>query len=163
MQAPRMLNPDDVKLERDVQQSMHLRVGRNEHYSPVKLKLAFPLTDPEHYIIFEDEDGGFIAILEDYSNLDSQSRQIVEEELEKSYFIPKIVRICDIDEEFRIMHWRVETERGVRSFEVKSRRRDIRWLDDRHVIIRDADGDKYEIPDYYQLDSQSKELFELEV
>ena len=56
--------------------------------------------------------------------------------------------------------WQVETDRGPRTFEIRSSRRDMRVLSAGRILIRDADGNLYEVPDYRQLDPQSRALVE---
>lgn len=165
MPATNYLKPENVALEKDAHNNVWLKVrsdGDWERIGPVRAKLAFPLTDPGHYVTFEAEGEGTVGTLEDYRRLDPDSLWILTETIEKQYFIPRIVAIEDIQEENHIMYWKVRTERGPRSFEV-TRRNDIRWLDDRHIVIRDADGNKYEIKDYHELDKKSRAILEAEV
>ena len=49
----------------------------------------------------------------------------------------------------------METDRGHRVFEIPSSKRDVRVIDDVRVILRDADGNRYEIVDYRRLDPES--------
>jgi hypothetical protein len=54
----------------------------------------------------------------------------------------------------------VETDRGRRVFELHSSRRDIRVLPGGRVLVRDADGNLYEIPDVRRLDVASHAFVE---
>ena len=97
------------------------------------------------------------------AELDPSSRQVLEAELERIYFTPRIPRIHSIEVNFRIPKWEVETDRGRRVFEISSSRSDIRALGGGRVLIRDADGNQYEIPDYRRLDQASRVLVENQV
>ena len=79
----------------------------------------------------------------------------LEQELEKSYFLPALVRVLDITDDFGIQRWEVETDRGPRVFEVRSRE-DLRWLHPGHLIVRDVDGNRYEIKRFDDLDTSSR-------
>jgi hypothetical protein len=57
--------------------------------------------------------------------------------------------------DFGIQRWEVETDRGPRVFEVRSRE-DLRWLHPGHLIVRDIDGNRYEIKRFDDLDSASR-------
>ena len=83
--------------------------------------------------------------------------------LEEAYFVPVITRVEAIQVEFRIPRWEVETDRGVRSFEISSMRSDVRQLGNGRILIRDADGNRYEIPDRHKLDAASRALVDAQL
>ena len=86
--------------------------------------------------------------------------EAVEEELERAYFSPHIQRIVNVTVANRVPRWEVETDRGPRAFEIYSSRRDIRHLGGGRVLVQDADGNRYEIPDYRLLEPASRALVE---
>lgn len=159
---PKTYAPKTVRFWRDSWQQVFMENGNGKE-GPVRVKRAFPLTDPDRFIIITDVQGKFIGMLDDYRNLDKDSAAVLKEELEQDYFLPQIIKIYSIRDEYRVMNWFVETDRGPRRFEVKSRRQDIRWLSDDHVVIQDADGNKYEIKKLSELDRESQQLLEIEV
>ncbi len=116
---------------------------------------AFPLSDPEHYVVLLDGDGNEVALIPDLAELPQKPRALLLQELEKSYFLPELVRVLDITDDFGIQRWEVETDRGPRDFEVRSRE-DLRWLHPGHLIVRDVDGNRYEIKRFDDLDAQSR-------
>jgi catechol 2,3-dioxygenase-like lactoylglutathione lyase family enzyme len=116
---------------------------------------AFPLSEPEQFVALLDTDGNEVALIPDLSQLPARPRELLEQELEKSYFLPELVRVLEISDEFGIQRWEVETDRGARVFEVRSRE-DLRWLHPGHLIVRDVDGNRYEIKRFDDLDVQSR-------
>jgi len=94
--------------------------------------------------------------------LNAEDKELLQEKLEKAYFIPIIKKVKDIQYDFRKPIWYVETDRGDMSFEVRSRR-DANYISSNRVVIKDANGNKYEINDYNALDAESKEMIEREV
>lgn len=122
---------------------------------PVRPMRAFPLSDPEHYVVLLDSDGNEVALIEDLVDIHPRPRALLRQELEKSYFLPAIVRVLEITDDFGIQRWEVETDRGARVFEVRSRE-DLRWVHPGHLIIRDVDGNRYEIKRFEDLDTQSR-------
>lgn len=100
-----------------------------------------------------------IGVVRDIQKIDPQSRKIVEEELEMMYFIPKITRINRIRSERGSYKWMVETDRGEREFDVRHRE-DIRIIESNRVIVKDVDGNRFEIPNYSRLDSHSRSMLE---
>lgn len=158
----RMLDPRKIRFVRTADQDLYLETDSGRE-GPVKVNNPFPLTDPTGYVVVSDTSGAFVGLIKDYLKLDPDSLTLVQEGLEESYFLPRITKIDHIDDQFRVMIWQVQTDRGPRRFEVTSRRRDIRWLSDNHVIVQDVDGNRYEIADLSQLDKTSRDLLEMEV
>lgn len=77
----RVLEPDKVKVIRREGGALELRYGEEVHY-PIRVKQAFPLTNPENYIVFLTEHGKQIGMVEDLNKLDEESRKNILEELE---------------------------------------------------------------------------------
>ena len=71
--------------------------------------------------------------------------------------MPKIMRINRLKEYHGVMKFDVETERGRREFETRYKE-DIRRLTGGRVVIKDADGNRYEIEDYRKLDEQMQKF-----
>lgn len=158
----RKIHPQEVRFFRGADQKLYMESPKGTE-GPLTVKWAFPLTRPDKYVVVSDEKGAFVGLLKNYRKLAPDSLAVVKEGLEESYFLPRITRIREIEDRFRIMVWTVDTDRGPRRFEVRSRRRDIRWLSDRHVVIQDVDGNRYEIEDLNALDAKSRDLLEMEV
>ena len=156
------LDPKQVRLEWDEFDDLKLIIKGNGEYTKVKIIQSFPFSDPYNFIAFRDQDNEEIGVLENAALLDRKSRKILEAELEKAYFIPKIERVNDIDEDFGVPKWDVETDRGPRKFELRSRE-DAHSAGGGRVLIKDIDGNKYEIPNRYNLDRQSQVLLEEEI
>lgn len=157
-----MINPQKVTFTRGSDQKLYMQSEDGTREGPVRVNWAFPLTNPDSYVIVSNEQHEFIGLIKRYKRLDPDSLKIVEEELEESYFLPRITKIKHIEDQYRTMIWDVETDKGPRRFEVGSSQRDIRWLSDQHVVITDVDGNRYEIVDMDKLDHHSRELLEME-
>lgn len=161
-QQQRLVKADTVHFSRDAFRQLFMEDGIAT-FGPVVVKRAFPLTDPERFVVVQTTDGQFVAVLDDLGSLDPDSRQLVQDELDRSNFLPKITRIVKIEDKFNVMLWTVETDRGPRTFEVVSRKNDIRWLSDNHIVVEDADGNRFEIENLSALDEASREKVEIEI
>ena len=127
-------------------------------------KRLFPISEIDKFIAISDEEGTEIGLITDMSALDSVSRETLEAELERHYFYAQITRVVSMTGgHMGISEWEVETSRGPRIFEIRSNRRDIRHIGGGRVLIRDADGNRFEIPDYRALDPFSCDLVESQV
>ena len=100
-----------------------------------------------------------IGVIKDIQKMDSQSQKIIEEELEIMYFTPRIIRIHRIKSERGSYKWVVETDKGEREFDIRHRE-DIRVIESNRVVVKDVDGNRFEIPNYNRLDSRSKSMLE---
>ena len=118
---------------------------------------AFPLSDRDRYIQLTDEQGEEIGIVRDIGELDEKSREILREMVKRAYFKPTIDDVIEIEEDFGVLHWTVKTDVGDRRFSVRSPRRNIRRFGKGRLIIRDVDGNRYEIPDFRDLPLHGRE------
>jgi hypothetical protein len=123
-------------------------VYRGEARKVGSMAMAFPLSNRDRMIVVRDEEGVEIGVLDDLSGLDAESRQIVAGELERSYFMPRISDILDVKEEHRVETWKVATDRGTRTFEVRNLQRSVRRIGPRRIVILDVDNNRYDIPDW---------------
>ncbi len=164
-----LLDPKKIRIYRDDFNRLRLKVENpegNGEPPEVEVAMGFPLTSSDHFVsLVEVKDGKKdkeIGIIEDIKKLDSKSRKILRTELKRAYFMPKIVKINRLKEDHGVMKFDVETERGRREFETRYKE-DIRRLTGGRVIIKDADGNRYEIEDYRKLDQRSINLIDSEV
>jgi len=151
------LDPKEVRLSVDEFEEFYLQVGSAEPAGPLRPRRAFPVSAAGDFICLEDTDEIEVGVIRRIADLDRVSRAALEAELERSYFTTIIYRVESIDVEYHVPSWSVTTDRGPRQFELRSSRRDIRVLGWR-VLIRDADGNRYEIPDLRKLDQASRSL-----
>lgn len=152
-----MLDPRKIRITRDPRGIPVLQEDDGEKiiYRVVR---AFPLSSPHAYISLLDDDGKEIGMIQNLSELDPSSMEVIGEELEKAYFIPRIKKILMLKELYGgVTEFSVETDRGFRDFEIRGRDA-IRLMGLSRVIITDVDGNKYEIPDNEVLDPRSRSL-----
>ncbi|MGC8842552.1 MAG: DUF1854 domain-containing protein [bacterium] len=137
--------------------ALELRYGEEVHY-PIRVKQAFPLTNPENYIVFLTEQGKQIGMVEDLNKLDKESQRNIREELDIVFFIPQIKKIFWIKERFGGSKWKVETDRGIKEFSTPSLHESIKEVEDGHIIITDTEGLQYEIKNIDELPPKSKKI-----
>ena len=154
-----ILDPKQIVLERDAYGDLRMNY-QGQIYEKVHLRRAFPLTHADRYIIiFADKEE--IGLLENVHDLPRKSRHLAQEELRRAYFIPVITRILELEESYGASKWKVETDHGIREFDIRSRD-DIKPFPPFRILFRDAEGNRYEIPDYRKLDRRSQVLLESE-
>jgi len=147
--AVRFLDPKALRLFRtDAHDAtVRLTLEGDMSWREVRIARAFPFSDPDRYIGLRDGDDKDIGILTTLHGLDKDSRAIIEEELEKRYFTPRIERVLTVKEEFGVVTWEVETDRGPRRFLVRNLRDSTFPLGANRLMMTDTDGNRYEFPD----------------
>jgi len=119
---------------------------------------CFPWSIPDRHISIRDSDGNELHLFGSIQDVPEHSRELVIEELAAQEFIPKILRVHEINDTFEILIWKAETDRGPIEFQVRDE--DIRTLGDNHVVIKDDTGILFDVPDLGALDETSRLLIE---
>src|SRR5262245_55186443 len=158
----RMLDPRGLRLSRDAFGRLKLCLRYEERYEPVKVVRALPLTDPERYISFQDEEGEEIGVLEEIQALEREAQTILREELDLVYLKAEVKGIRKVDPRQGLISWDLDTSLGPRTIYLKDRS-DIRPLPDGRIILTDVHGAKYQIPPVEQLDDRSRSWLEIEM
>jgi hypothetical protein len=120
---------------------------------------AFPVTDPRHGISLCDAEGSEIVWLDSLDTLPAALHQLLEDELSRRHFLPVITRVLRVEGASEPTVWIVETDRGPTRFNLKSEE-DVRRVAGQRVLIVDAHGVRYLIPDLHQLDTASRRWLE---
>lgn len=126
---------------------VRLTVEGDRSWREVRVARAFPFSQPDGYVGLRDGDDKDIGILVTLQGLDGESRAIIDEELERRYFTPQVQRVLTVKEEFGVVTWEVETDRGPRRFLVRNLRDNSFPLGTNRLMVTDTDGNRYEFPD----------------
>ena len=108
-----------------------------------------------------DEDQYEVGIIRALSLFTDETRELLETELEKRYYSPKIRRILSMKERYGFSYWKVETAEGEMSFTLHDTFRSTVRVGEHRVILMDVDGNRFEIPDVRELDRKSYKKIEL--
>lgn len=156
------LDAKNVKLYKNELDDLVVELPDGSTHEKIRAMCSFPLSKPRKFIILKDKENEEIGLIENVKELKSKYRKLLEDELQKSYFIPTINKIKNLEEKFGVSQWEVETNKGEHTFSVKNRE-EIRSQSDGRVLIKDADGNSYEIPNYRKLDPKSIAFLETEM
>lgn len=133
-----------------------LTLADGTKFEPLEPRRLFPVSRASEYITLLDEEGAEIAIIRSLTDLDDESRDTVKYCLDDYYLVPRILRIITTGEKYGTLRWTVETDRGIKSFDIRNRNHDIRVHKDGSVRVRDSDDNRYTITNYHQLDAHSR-------
>ncbi len=129
-----------------------------EVFRDMELRCMFPVSGKDKYITVVDGDGNEQAMIRDINNLDEMSREAVKSCLEEYYMMPRILKFTDMSEKFKIWMWTAETDKGSVKFEIRNHLTAVKPLYDNRVLIKDANDNRYEVPDYTKLDKKSQKM-----
>ena len=156
------LDAAQIKIARNSFEELTVELPDGTTYTNVEAIRSFPLTDSNKYISLLDSEEKEIGIIQDIKQLPRESEKVLRSELQKRYFLPKITKIHSLDGEFGVTEWVVETNRGPVTFGMRTRY-DVVSLENGRVLIKDADGNRYEIENYHRLDPDSIALLETQL
>lgn len=130
------------------------RPGTEEEVA-VSVRYLRPLTSRTE-IVFLDEKGREVATLASVEALTPEQRTLVEPMLRERYHLLTISRVREVDVRFGTRYWRVDTDQGPRWFTLREPGKNVTWLTEQRLVLRDSVGNRYEIPDVSALDAASR-------
>lgn len=133
-----------------------VELSGGEKLTRLEPRRLFPVSSPNTYITLLDQNGVERAVIRSMKDIDKESCDVIRNSLDDYYLVPEIIRILDVVEKYGTLRWTVETERGVKSFDIRNRNHDIRVYPDGRVRVRDSDDNRYTIADWHNLDKKSR-------
>lgn len=153
--TPRYLDASELTFTRSEVGTARLEIRKEACHLRVVVRRLMPLSKPDSYISLAADEDTEIGILVNPSELAPESLKILQEELDKRYFTPTIRKIYRVKEQFGIHEWEVETERGRVTFSVRGLNQNIKQVPPARLFVTDVRGNRYDIPDYRELDAES--------
>ena len=121
---------------------------------------AFPIQAPQDGIALVDPEGHELAWFAQLSAIPQPARGLIEEELARREFMPVLERIVSVSGFSTPCTWAVDTDRGRAEFVLRGDE-DIRRIGSaRALLIADAHGINYLVPDQLALDAYSKRVLD---
>lgn len=155
---PRYIEGPEVRFTPNDKIFVDAEFFTGEKFTELELHRFFPVTGLRRYIALVDKDGEAIAVIRNIDELLPESKKVVEDCLNEYYMIPRIKRFIEMSEKFAIWMWTAETDRGVCTFEIRNHLTAVKPLYDGRVLIKDANDNRYEIPDIKKLDKKSLKM-----
>lgn len=136
-------------------------VEGDRSYLKVRAVRAFPLSELNEFIgLLDSISGHEIGMLRHLRDLDGPTKQLIQHEIDKRYFIPKVVRIVAAKKEFGTIYWDVETDRGGRQFVMRGLRDSVHEIAPGRYLVNDVDGNRFEVPSISELDAKSQAVWD---
>ncbi len=156
----KLVNSKGIEFRINFFEELELYMPDGTLHTPVVPLRSFPLTNENHYIsiLKDDREREEVCLIEDIEQLTDKSRQVLDQALAKVYYRPIITHLLSIKRRSGgISVWKVDTDKGAVTLDLR-RRDSITDYDNGHLLITDIDGNRYEIPNYYEMDEKSMKL-----
>ncbi|MCD8380361.1 MAG: DUF1854 domain-containing protein [Lachnospiraceae bacterium] len=159
----RPLTKENAAFSRTEGGFLALKMSDGHKYDRVNVYLTFPLTNPEEFISIReaDEKAKEIGIIEQLSLLSKDQQEMIREQVRLRYFMPVITKVLDVKEEYGHAYWSVVTTYGSVRFTTQMSGDAVISLSDSRLLVTDIDGNRYEIPDFYQLSVAERKKLDL--
>ena len=144
------------RIERCENNLVTLTTKDGEEYKSLEPRRLFPVSRSEVYITLLNEEGAEVALIKALTDLSPDSAKVIRESLDDYYLVPHITKIISTEEKYGTLRWCVETDRGIKNFDLRNRNHDVKVFKDGKVRVRDSDDNRYVIDDYNKLDAHSK-------
>jgi hypothetical protein len=153
----RFLDPARLEFTHD---GTELRVTLTDEFSVLDARVVriFPISDPDRQWSVRDAKGNEIGILSEPARLPAAARRLVEEAVGRRYFLPVITRIVSARDRFGSTRWKVETDHGPKSFITRNLREEVLTPAPGRYLLKDVDGNRYDVPDVGRLDAAGQGL-----
>ena len=129
---------------------------RNEPVS-VRIMYAQPLT-ARREIVLLDGDSKEVATLHGLEELDERSQEVARAALADRYHLPQITRVVRAVFQYGTRYFEVETDHGSVTFALREPGKNVSWLTQDRLVLRDTMGGPFEVPSLAALDSRSRRL-----
>ena len=138
-----------------------------EQFERVVVLRSFPISNPDEYISIREPstrrrgNGAEIGLIRDMRDFDEATVKLLNEELDRRYFTPELLKIYSLKEKFGYLYCEAETSAGRITFVLNNPYSNFRTLEDRRVLISDIDGNAFMIKDPENFDKASLKKIEI--
>lgn len=153
------LTPLPFIVERNAYGRLVLVTGDGKRHEGVTPVRAFPIAAPDEGVALLGADGHELAWIDRLADLPTEQQALLREELQAREFVPQIVRLRSVSSFTTPSTWEVDTDRGATQLVLKGEE-DIRRLPHGKLLIADAQGVHFLVPDLHALDRTSRRLLD---
>ena len=135
----------------------------NEDKGLVNLICTFPFTAPNEFLSVRtaDDKQEELGIIESIFDFDDNTVDLIKKQLEIRYFMPEILKVYSVKEEYGHTYWSVLTNKGKHKFTSPSGSSGSVIRNGDRVIIKDSDQNRYEIKDLTKLSTREMKKLDL--
>jgi len=160
------INPNDLEFYISDGKLLCLNY-KKQNIGRVSVKRMFPFQFSDEYIAVcgenynRNDSENEIGIIRDIKLLPEDQIAILKSELHKRYFIPEIITVESIKEEYGNISFVVETTAGKREFIITDLGSNIKNIGSDKILLTDVYGNRYYIPDFKLIDEKTMKILEI--
>ncbi len=140
---------------------VHALVPGQDKSQAVRLVWLRPVSARHGALSILDEKKKEICYVDDISELHKDSFDVAVNELQSRYPIATVKRVVSCKVILGNRYFDCETNLGRRLYLIKDPSRNITWLNPDHLLIRDVQGNRFEITSLKKLDAESSKQLAL--
>lgn len=141
--------------------SLNAELFSGEKFEKLEPRRLFPVSGEKDYISFLDGEAQEQFILVGMMHLPEEQIKLISDALEEYYRIPRITKILNVKRSPSMWSWDVITDRGPYIIEITEVVSGIKEYYDGRLLFRDRKDNRYEVPNYRDLDKHSLSLLHL--
>jgi hypothetical protein len=138
--------------------TLRLTIEDDRSFPKVGVLRAFPLSNRNQFFSVRDNAENEIGLIVNPTDLSAENQNLIEEDLQRRYFIPSVKRIVSAKERFGTVDWTVETDRGLCHFTTQNLRENVQRPAPGRIILNDVDGNRFDIRNLDELSRESQEI-----
>jgi hypothetical protein len=138
--------------------TLRLTIQEDRSFAKVGIVRAFPLSDRNRFFSVRDAGDNEIGVIVNPTELSAENQNVIDEDLQRRYFIPSVKRIVSAKERFGTVDWIIESDRGLCQFTTQNLRENVQRPAAGRIILNDVDGNRYDIRNVDELSGESQEL-----
>ena len=160
------ITPSEIFFSENESGLITAKVG-NDDAKRVAVLRMFPFDYTEEYLCIRYENytrsdkEAEIGIIRSLSEFSEEQIAIVRRELEKRYFVPEIIKVNEVKDEFGHTRWKTETTAGEREFTVTDMSNNVINLGNNRVMLVDVYGNRYCFSDITKTDDKTMKILEI--
>lgn len=157
-----IINKDNAVFERTEGGFVRLTYD-GKSYSRIKVVRLFPFTDPDKFLSIRDMGDAEkeIGVIEDLNNMSTDTKVMLNEQLDLYYFTPIITKVISIKDEYGYAYFHVDTDHGECKFTINMGANAVTKLTSERLFITDVDGNRFEIPNVLKLTIKEQRKLDL--
>ena len=160
------LNPGDISFSLN-DTGLITAKYKGEDKGRVAVLRMFPFECEEEYLCVRCENytrhdkETEIGIIRDLKKFPKEQQECVRKELGKRYFMPEILKVYNLKDEFGYTVWKTLTTAGEREFTVTDMSSNVFNLGKNRIMLTDVYGNRYVIPDITKIDEKTMKKLEI--
>src|ERR1043165_2768240 len=105
--------------------TLRLTIEEDRSFPKVGVLRAFPLSDRNHFLSVRDSAENEIGLIAIPTELSAENQNLIDEDLQRRYFVPWVKRILSAKERFGTVDWTIDTDRGLCRFTTQNLRENV--------------------------------------